>query len=238
MEVHYKTCTGQIKEGDFVACPVCEVRFKTFLIMERHKIKTHQSSMESRKELSKPIMASTPASSITYQKARIDVSSGSISPILDIGLDISDLGLHSNENPVEQSRRLLAESRLMYTGRRPGRPPKSNAFTKKPLPRPPMICRQSTTSESTDDESILSNVSTLISSSSIEKALKDREKELLQREAQLKAYQEQVIRIKFTILKLILQPHLNFCHKKSLILFLLTSRKIIQISTLKLIEKL
>ena len=234
MEVHYKTCTGQIKEGDFVACPVCEVRFKTFLIMERHKIKTHQSSMESRKELSKPIMASTPASSITYQKARIDVSSGSISPILDIGLDISDLGLHSNENPVEQSRRLLAESRLMYTGRRPGRPPKSNtSFTKKPLPRPPMICRQSTTSESTDDESILSNVSTLISSSSIEKALKDREKELLQREAQLKAYQEQVIRIKFTILKLILQPHLNFCNKKSLILLTmlsLTSRKIIQIS--------
>ena len=78
-----------------------------------------------------------------------------------------------------------------------------------------MICRQSTTSESTDDESILSNVSTLISSSSIEKALKDREKELLQREAQLKAYQEQVIRIEITILKVLLQPHLNF-YKKNL----------------------
>ena len=49
MEAHYKSCTGEVIDGDFVPCPICKVRFKTFPIMERHKIKTHPENNEAAK---------------------------------------------------------------------------------------------------------------------------------------------------------------------------------------------
>ena len=169
MEVHYKNCTGEVIDGDFVPCPICKVRFKTFMIMERHKIKTHQSVIDSRKDISKPIVAattSTPnlnrssysippsASPISYQKRAtpVEISSsgtGNMSPIMDVSnvfgqmsQAVSNLDVvHLNESKDEQNRRIFAESRLMYTGRRPGRPPKANNNALKKLPKPPMICR-------------------------------------------------------------------------------------------------
>ena len=168
MEVHYKNCTGEVIDGDFVPCPICKVRFKTFMIMERHKIKTHQSVIDSRKDLSKPIVStttSTPnlnrsstysttpcASPISYQKRATPVeisSTGNVqSPIMDVSNVLGQMSqaanlddVHSNESRDDQNRRLFAESRLMYTGRRPGRPPKANSNLLKKLPKPPMICR-------------------------------------------------------------------------------------------------
>ena len=166
MEAHYKSCTGEVIDGDFVPCPICKVRFKTFMIMERHKIKTHQSVIDSRKDLSKPIVStstpnlnrsssySTPsASPISYQKRATPVeisSTGNVqSPIMDVSNVLGQMSqaanlvdVHSNnESRDEQNRRLFAESRLMYTGRRPGRPPKANNNLLKKLPKPPMICR-------------------------------------------------------------------------------------------------
>merc|ERR1711981_619485 len=102
-----------------------------------------------------------------------------------------NMDVYSNESREEQNRRIFAESRLMYTGRRPGRPPKANNILLKKLPKPPMICRQST-SDSNNEDSSLSMALTPIN---FEKAMRDREKELIQREAQLKAYQEQVIKV-------------------------------------------
>merc|ERR1711994_642138 len=104
---------------------------------------------------------------------------------------VTNMEVHSNESRDEQNRRIFAESRLMYTGRRPGRPPKANNNALKKLPKPPMICRQST-SDSNNEDSSLNMVLTPIN---FEKAMRDREKELIQREAQLKAYQEQVIKV-------------------------------------------
>ena len=169
MEVHYKNCTGEVIDGDFVPCPICKVRFKTFMIMERHKIKTHQSVIDSRKDISKPIVAattstpnlnrssySTPpsASPISYQKRATPVEisnsgTGNMSPIMDVSNVFGQMSqavsnmdvVHLNESRDEQNRRIFAESRLMYTGRRPGRPPKANNNALKKLPKPPMICR-------------------------------------------------------------------------------------------------
>ena len=164
MEVHYKNCNGEVIDGDFVPCPICKVRFKTFMIMERHKIKTHQSVIDSRKDISKPIVSttttSTPnlnrsysmpsASPISYQKkaTHVEISTGNVSPIMDVSnvfgqmsAAVTNMEVHSNESRDEQNRRIFAESRLMYTGRRPGRPPKANNNLLKKLPKPPMICR-------------------------------------------------------------------------------------------------
>ena len=163
MEVHYKNCNGEVIDGDFVPCPICKVRFKTFMIMERHKIKTHQSVIDSRKDISKPIVTTTTtsnpnlnrsysmpsASPISYQKkaTHVEISTGNVSPIMDVSNVFGQMSaavnmdVHSNESRDEQNRRIFAESRLMYTGRRPGRPPKANNNLLKKLPKPPMICR-------------------------------------------------------------------------------------------------
>ena len=214
MEVHFQTCTGEVKEGDFVACPVCEVRFKTFLIMERHKLKTHKSVIESRKDLTKPLLTRTPVDPPAYEKTSIDLvpqsQQPSVSPSVQI-MEVSNVfeadmndssdGLHSNESKEEQSRRLLVESRMLYSGRRPGRPPKTNS--QKYGAKPPMVCRSY--DSSTDDESALSNISLMASSVTsspsntpligLEKALKDKERELKSKEAQLQNYHEQVIKV-------------------------------------------
>ena len=213
MEVHFQTCTGEVKEGDFVACPVCEVRFKTFLIMERHKLKTHKSVIESRKDLTKPLLTRTPVDPSTYEKTSIDLvpqsQQPSVSPSVQI-MEVSNVfedmndasdGLHSNESKEEQSRRLLVESRMLYSGRRPGRPPKANS--QKYGAKPPMVCRSY--DSSTDDESALSNISLMATSvtsspsntslTGLEKALKDKERELKSKEAQLQNYHEQVIKV-------------------------------------------
>ena len=214
MEVHFQTCTGEVKEGDFVACPVCEVRFKTFLIMERHKLKTHKSVIESRKDLTKPLLTRTPVDPSTYEKTSIDLVPQSqqlsvspsvqimeVSNVFEADMDDASDGLHSNESKEEQSRRLLVESRMLYSGRRPGRPPKANS--QKYGAKPPMVCRSY--DSSTDDESALSNISLMASSvtsspsntslTGLEKALKDKERELKSKEAQLQNYHEQVIKV-------------------------------------------
>ena len=54
-----------------------------------------------------------------------------------------------------------------------------------------MIYRQSTSDSNNEDSSLTMALTPI----NFEKAMRDREKELIQREAQLKAYQEQVIKV-------------------------------------------
>ena len=54
-----------------------------------------------------------------------------------------------------------------------------------------MLYRQSTSDSNNEDSSLTMALTPI----NFEKAMRDREKELIQREAQLKAYQEQVIKV-------------------------------------------
>jgi uncharacterized C2H2 Zn-finger protein len=38
---HQDKCTGSVKDGEFVVCPLCSVRFKSFTFVEQHIKKSH-----------------------------------------------------------------------------------------------------------------------------------------------------------------------------------------------------
>ena len=114
MEVHVRNCNGHVNDGDFVACPLCGVRFKTFLIMERHKDKTHKAEKIIQTKIVTP-------------KRQSDV------PDLFVNDSIS---ANKPETGIELRNRILAESRRISTVRPPGRPPKNPK-----MPRTPEIHR-------------------------------------------------------------------------------------------------
>lgn len=138
MEVHRQKCVGHVNEGDYVVCPICHVRFKTFLIMQRHKEKQHKQQIQI-------------VSTFTQKPA----------------LGNSDLFLQcETERKVETSTelrdRILAESRRISVVRPPGRPPKvrlqspsmeqnSTPKIKMNFPRPPAIQRRDSSTSSIED---------------------------------------------------------------------------------------
>ena len=101
MEVHYKVCTNTLPAGgEFVTCEVCDVRFKTYQIKERHIAKTHKvADEESQNEDSQP----KPYCNLFLEPERI-----------------------LPETAEELRDRILSESRkLSINVRPPGRPPRT-----------------------------------------------------------------------------------------------------------------
>ena len=47
MEAHLKTCKGLSNPGDYVICPGCGERFKTFSTMAKHHVKSHGCKAQS-----------------------------------------------------------------------------------------------------------------------------------------------------------------------------------------------
>jgi hypothetical protein len=120
MEVHEQTCTGIVKVGDFVSCPICNVRFKTFLIMERHKLRTHSSVMQSRIDIgsidSPPIR--------TYERSNLANDSRILNTSAVVNNVFDDVDQDRIETADDLRLRILAESRRISSVRKPGRPPK------------------------------------------------------------------------------------------------------------------
>ena len=137
-ECHCLNSIIQFYLQDYVVCPVCHVRFKTFLIMQRHKDKQHKQQIQI-------------VSTFTQKPA----------------LGNSDLFLQcETERKVETSTelrdRILAESRRISVVRPPGRPPKvrlqspsmeqnSTPKIKMNFPRPPAIQRRDSSTSSIED---------------------------------------------------------------------------------------
>jgi uncharacterized C2H2 Zn-finger protein len=97
VEAHFKTCAGVPRSGDFVVCPGCAVRFRTYSIMAKHHAKAHG-----------PLAAvkSGPAEAVESD-------------------DDTDVGRASPESQEAKRLRILAESRLISTPRSRGRPKKT-----------------------------------------------------------------------------------------------------------------
>ena len=107
MEVHYKDCSGRKPNFPFVTCEVCDVRFKTYLIKERHVAKTHKVDQEDQKEDCKP----KPYCNLFLEPERI-----------------------LPETAEELRDRILSESKKLSTNvRPPGRPPKTMAMPRPPI---------------------------------------------------------------------------------------------------------
>ena len=98
MAVHHEKCVGHLNEGDFVICPVCHVRFRTFSIMQQHQKKQHNQ-----------VIAST-----FTQKPALGNS--------DLFLKCETERKVVTTNELRD--RILAESRRISVVRPPGRPPK------------------------------------------------------------------------------------------------------------------
>ena len=96
MRVHHQKCVGHLNEGDFVICPVCHIRFKTFSIMQRHQEKQHKQQVIASAFTQKPAVGH----SDLFLKCKTE---------------------RKVETPTELRDRILAESRLISVVRPPGR---------------------------------------------------------------------------------------------------------------------
>ena len=205
MRVHHQKCVGHLNEGDFVICPVCHIRFKTFSIMQQHQKKQHNQ-----------VIAST-----FTQKPALGNS--------DLFLKCETE--RKVETPTELRDRIMAESRLISVVRPPGRPLKvklqspsgqSTPKMKINIPRFPSIQQRDSSIFSLEDVGKSPNYSlidcnpTMASTpqpssytyggqamkntpsshetSGTKEELYDREKQLAMQETRLREYQERVLR--------------------------------------------
>ena len=204
MEVHCTKCVGTPNEGDFVCCPICRVRFKTFLIMERHKAKNHShpNGVPYNPNIRNNSLSITPH---TFSSG--SQSLNSTGPLLPTtpGL-VNDLFSDAGEDRVETSEqlraRILAESRKISTSRPPGRPPKHKPpMMKFDMQRPPSIQRRIVNSPNSEitivnrfEDSGKMQPPKMEDLALKEEELNDKERQLAMREARLREYQERVLR--------------------------------------------
>ena len=139
MEAHLKTCKGLSNPGDFVLCPGCGERFKTFSTMAKHHVKLHgctvQSVVTSRPQpfvddnmpqtegIVKTEMMSSPT----------EISIAATTSDFDVNLRQDEFDLPSDiafESREALRDRIMAESRQISTARPRGRPRKSSSPTK------------------------------------------------------------------------------------------------------------
>ena len=106
MTSHHKTCLGQANPGDFVECEVCRVKFKTYKSMSSHMSKKHDLAPQ----------ANNPA-----QNDQQDVTSSTSS------VNVSTYSEATKAN----NERIMAESKLISSPRKRGRPPVNNQGHKK-----------------------------------------------------------------------------------------------------------
>jgi len=135
MEAHVKTCKGFSNPGDYVLCPLCGERFKTFSTMAKHHVKAHGCSAKS---------APRPETVLASQ----EIDEGAEEEVIDSNVthrllsvqpqhSSSDYVMYNNDddeeslldNPFESREalrdRIMAESRMISTARPRGRPRKS-----------------------------------------------------------------------------------------------------------------
>jgi uncharacterized C2H2 Zn-finger protein len=232
MEAHVQVCTGIAKVGDFVPCPVCHVRFKTFLIMERHK---ERCVMRDCPEMQSSIVMDSavhlPSPSIrTYERSSLAKDLKLLNMPTVVNNIFDDVDHDRIETAEDLRQRIMVESRRISTVRKPGRPPKCSyskqqvtqvktsdgkiisisAGSSTNLLRPPLLSRYNTSSpvigiashssSFVDDRpgSRLSDFSMISSATPMKQSADDsadnREKELAMMEAQLREYQDRVLR--------------------------------------------
>ena len=97
MAVHRQKCGGHLNEGDFVICPVCHVRFRTFSIMQQHQKKQHKQQVIASTFTLKPAFGNSDLISQCETERKV-------------------------ESTTELRDRILSESRRISVVRPPGRP--------------------------------------------------------------------------------------------------------------------
>ncbi len=151
IDAHVRQCTGPPRLGEYVACPICGVKFKTFVIMERHKSRSHTGDEEPRPRQPQIVlppsqMPPDPDSGFesqqvklerlpglrTYERNRqgdghleVDAVGGPTSRFQAAEIFSDTEEPSRGETLEEQHRRILIESRRLSTARRPGRPSKA-----------------------------------------------------------------------------------------------------------------
>ena len=137
MEAHVKTCKGFSNPGDYVLCPGCSERFKTFSTMAKHHVKAHGCSAKSAPR-PETVLASDEIDEGAEEEV-IDSKAGITSRLLTVQPQhsTSDYVMFNNDDDDEtlldnsiESRealrdRIMAESRMISTARPRGRPRKS-----------------------------------------------------------------------------------------------------------------
>lgn len=119
VEAHVKTCRGFSVPGDFVVCPACQERFKTFSTMAKHHLKAHGSVPMSAPSVDDAIKSNFDS----------DVETNPTPSRLALPDDVDDEAELDDESTLESRDklriRILEESRLISTARPRGRPRKS-----------------------------------------------------------------------------------------------------------------
>lgn len=118
-EAHVKTCKGFVNAGDFVVCPGCSERFKTFSTMAKHHLKAH-GSMPKSAPMSKDVDKTDVQEPLKIATAPTRFSLSSLADESAVNATLQD-----EESKEALRQRILEESRRISTGRGRGRPRKS-----------------------------------------------------------------------------------------------------------------
>ena len=114
-EAHVKTCRGFSSPGDYVVCPGCEERFKTFSTMAKHHVKAHGSVPRSA-----PVTNASKNEDVTTTPTRV------LTIVADDEPTTEGSGGSLLESRDTLRLRILEESRQLSNIRPRGRPRKSD----------------------------------------------------------------------------------------------------------------
>jgi uncharacterized C2H2 Zn-finger protein len=140
---HHKICTGLVHQG-YTTCTECSLKFQTFCSLMRHMNAAHPNrnpaaweKAEENASGTKNASSSQVKSNTNYVKMHANAPSDLSMKSVDQILNISDplAGRPADGTPIsgqELSEKILAESRMLYSGRPRGRPRKNQIIPGNP----------------------------------------------------------------------------------------------------------